>query len=379
VNKSPLGQIGAEISKRANFQRIRYAQCWEDADILLSGLNIQPGDTCLSIASAGDNSLALLTANPAQVIALDLSRAQLHCLELRVAAYSVLEHHELLELIGSRQSTRRLMLYIRCRTALSAEARGFWDARPELIRAGIGSAGKFERYFALFRRFVLPLLVSQTSVDWLFAQPSRDERAAVFSERFETWRWKLLFRAFFSKTALGWLGRDPSFFKYTSGSPSEHLLGRARHALVELEPALNPYLEWILHGEHRDALPLALRPEHFETIRANLHKLEWHQDSLEAHLEKLGDNAVDRYNLSDIFEYMSPDNAGLLLERLARSGRVGGRLAYWNLLADRHRPEHLAHLLKPLEAESARLSAQDKAFFYGAFVLEEIQSEEIQP
>ena len=372
MSNAPLGQIGAEISGRANFERIRYAQCWEDADILLEGLDIQPGDTCLSIASAGDNSLALLTANPARVIALDLSKAQLHCLALRVAAYTVLEHHELLALIGSRPSSRRLALYVRCRSALDPAACAFWDARPELIRAGIGSAGKFERYFALFRRFVLPLLVSQTSLDWLFAQPTKAERQQVFDERFETWRWKLLLRAFFSKTVLGWLGRDPSFFKYTSGSPSEHLLGRARHALVELEPSLNPYLEWIVRGEHRDALPLALRPEHFETIRANLHKLEWHQASIETHLEQLGDNAVDRYNLSDIFEYMSAANAEHLLERLANSGRRGGRLAYWNLLAQRSRTERLAHLLKPLGDQAQRLFAADKAFFYGAFILEEI-------
>ena len=32
---------------------IRYAQCWEDADILMAGLDIQPGNVCLSIASAG--------------------------------------------------------------------------------------------------------------------------------------------------------------------------------------------------------------------------------------------------------------------------------------------------------------------------------------
>ena len=363
---------GAEISGRANFERIRYAQCWEDADILLEGLDVQPGDTCLSIASAGDNSLALLTRNPARVIALDLSNAQLHCLALRIAAYRSLEHAELLELIGSRPSQQRLPLYVRCRSALDPAARAFWDARPELIAAGIGSAGKFERYFALFRRFVLPLLVSKTSVDWLFALPDQSERAHVFETRFETWRWKWLFRAFVSKTALGWLGRDPSFFKYTSGSPSEHLLRRARHALVTLEPSQNPYLEWIVRGTHDAALPLALRPEHFETIRANLHKLEWHQASLEAHLEQLGANAVDRYNLSDIFEYMSLDNAGNLLERLAHSGRRGGRLAYWNLLAQRSRPERLAHLLEPLEEQAQRLFAADKAFFYSAFVLERI-------
>ena len=50
----------SEVEDRADFSHIRYAQVWEDADILLEGLNIQPGDVCLSIASAGDNALAML-------------------------------------------------------------------------------------------------------------------------------------------------------------------------------------------------------------------------------------------------------------------------------------------------------------------------------
>ena len=367
---------GAEISGHASFEGIRYAQCWEDADILLEGLDIQPGDTCLSVASAGDNTLALLTRRPGRVIALDLSLAQLHCLALRVAAYTVLDHPELLELIGSVPSGRRAELYLRCRPLLSPEARSFWDARPDAVQDGIGSAGKFERYFALFRRYVLPLLVSRRDLAALYAQPTRGGREEVYLKRFETWRWKALFRVFFSKTMLGRLGRDPSFFRYTSGSPGEHLLRRARHALVELEPDKNPYLTWILSGEHGNALPLALRPEHFGTIRDNLSRLEYSQTSLEAKLGELGPNSVDRFNLSDIFEYMSLANSDALLGKLAEVGRPGGRLAYWNLLAARQRPESLAHVLRPLTAEAKRLFAQDKAFFYGAFVLEEVLGEQ---
>ena len=139
----------SEVATRAEFSQIRYAQVWEDADILLAGLDIQPGHVCVSIASAGDNALAMLTRDPGRVIALDLNPAQLACLELRVAAFRELTHAELLELIGSRPSTRRDTLYARCRSALSPDVRTFWDARSAEIAAGIGSAGKMERYFAL--------------------------------------------------------------------------------------------------------------------------------------------------------------------------------------------------------------------------------------
>ncbi len=50
--------MASEAAANADFSQIRYAQCWEDADVLLDALDVQAGDTCLSIASAGDNSLS---------------------------------------------------------------------------------------------------------------------------------------------------------------------------------------------------------------------------------------------------------------------------------------------------------------------------------
>src|SRR4051812_18109949 len=136
--------MGSEVAARADFSGIRYAQCWEDADVLLDALNVRPGDVCLTIASAGDNALALLSRGPARVVAVDLSPAQLACLELRVAAYRRLTPPELLELIGSTPSGRRSLLYRRCRDLLSPGACAFWDAHPVEVAHGIGGAGKFE-------------------------------------------------------------------------------------------------------------------------------------------------------------------------------------------------------------------------------------------
>ena len=100
--------LGSEADAHADFRSIiRYGQCWEDADILMRGLEIGPGNVCLSIASAGENSLSMLVHDPARVVAVDLNPAQLAALELRVAAFRSLRHEELLELIGSRPSRRR--------------------------------------------------------------------------------------------------------------------------------------------------------------------------------------------------------------------------------------------------------------------------------
>lgn len=364
--------IMTEAATRADFSKIRYAQCWEDADVLVRALAPQPGHVCLSIASAGDNALALLAGAPAKVIAVDLNPAQIACLELRVAAYRQLNHDELLGLVGSVPSLQRAALYQRCRPQLSPAARTFWDGHPQEIVLGIGGAGKFERYFQTFRTRILPLIHSRQRVNALLAGGNRQSRETFYEQSWNTWRWRLLFQLFFSRFMMGKLGRDPAFFRYVEGSVADRILMRTRHALTALDPAANPYLQWILTGRHTTALPFALRPENFETIRQNLDRLEWSLGSIEQYLDSHPDLRVDCFNLSDIFEYMSPTNYQGLLERLIQSSRPGARLAYWNMLAPRSRPESLAGKLRPLESIATSLFQEDKAWFYSRFVLEEV-------
>lgn len=391
MNAAPATEAAASV----DFTRIRYAQVWEDADILLAALSIQPTDTVVSIASAGDNALALLGAGAARVVALDLNPAQLACLELRVAAYRTLSHGELLCLMGSRSSVPfsqtghdakprhpelaaiRLDLYRRCRPALSPKVAAFWDRQPDLIAQGIGSGGKFENYFRLFRTRLLPLVHGRDTVAALLRGGSEAERKRFYAERWNTWRWRLLFRVFFSRFMMGRLGRDPAFFKYVEGSVANRILARAEHALTALDPAENPYLHWILTGTHGTALPWALRAENFDRIRDRLDRLEWHELSLESFLDReraAGREAwIDKLNLSDIFEYMSETNTEELLTRLVDASRPGARFAYWNMLAPRSRPDSLAGRLRSRPDLATPLFAQDKAFFYSAFVVEERQ------
>jgi len=364
--------MSSEAAASADFSALRYGQCWEDADVLLEALNVQPGKTYLSIASAGDNAIAMLTRRPGRVIALDLSSVQLAALELRVAAYRELSHPELLILMGSSPGEGQELLYRRCRSQLSESAREFWDAHPGDIQQGIGGAGKFERYFAAFRNRILPLIHSRSQIEQLLRGGTPDERAAFYDKEWDTWRWRLVFRIFFSRFVMGHLGRDPSFFKYVEGSVAARILERTRYALTQLNPAQNPYVQWILTGCHASALPVALRPEHFECIRANLGRLEWHRASLEEFLERETAPSFDGFNLSDIFEYISPENFERLLRRIVKAGQRGGRLVYWNMLANRHRPDSIKDQLLPLDDLANRLHAQDKAFFYSALVVEEV-------
>ena len=380
----------SEIALTANFSNIRYAQCWEDADILLDALDIQSHHVCLSIASAGDNTLAMLSRSPKRVIAVDLNPAQIACLELRVAAYRELTHPELLVLIGAINESEhgnkisfratynpqvtklRTDLYRRCRGQLSPNTREFWDARLNAIAQGIGTAGKFEHYLTIFRQYILPLIHNREDIITFLKEDNPEKRKKFYEKRWNNWRWQLLFRVFFSQFVLGRMGRDPSFFKYVEDNIASHLLQRTRYALTTLNPAENPYLHWIVMGQHLNVLPYSLRAENFEAIRNNLDRLEWHCIALEDFLDTLEAATIDCYNLSDIFELMSLENSHQLLKKLVRVGRNKGRFAYWNLLVSRSRPESMANCLQPLSDLANHLYQQDKVFFYSNFIVEEI-------
>ncbi len=363
---------GSQVAYRADFSEIRYGQCWEDADALLAALAIQPGDVCLSVCSAGDNTLALLAAAPAKVIAVDLNPAQLACLELRVAAYRLLDYEDLLVLMGSRRGIRRQWLYAACREKLSRPARAFWDARPEALRQGLGAAGKFERAISALRRHVLPMVQPQSRIDRLLVPRSRDERVRFYADEWDSWRWRLMFRLMFSRTALAWSGQALAAFAPSDEPVAERVLARARLHLTEHDPLDNPYAHWLLTGIHGEVLPYALRPEVVPRIRANLDRLEWRLCALEDLLEEAGNRAIDRFHLGDHCEYLAEPAYHTLLYRLCRAGRRGGRLVYWNRFIDRRRPAEMLDVLVPQDRLSETLFAADRTLFASRLVIEEL-------
>jgi S-adenosylmethionine-diacylglycerol 3-amino-3-carboxypropyl transferase len=364
--------IRPKIAARADFARIRYAQCWEDADVLLEAMNVGPTDTCLSIASAGDNVLALVGAGAKRVIAVDLSPAQIACLELRVAAIRTLTHGQFLELLGQYPSIDRCTHYLRCRSILSEETRRFWDRNLTLIEQGIAQGGKFERYLRAFRRFVLPLVHRRQTVTTLFELESEEERRTFFEQRWNNKRWDLLCRIFFGRVSLGRLGRDPSFMQYADEPVWESLQRRIPNAFIVQRPADNPYLQWILEGRFVSALPYAWRAENFAKIRANIDALEWRCDSIEQVLAELPQGSLNGCNLSDIFEYMSERDYERLLNDFVRAGAPGCRLVYWNVVTARKSPATLRHAIRSQDTLASDLHQRDKAFFYRDFVVEEI-------
>ena len=72
--------------------------------------------------------------------------------------------------------------------------------------------------------------------------------------------------------------------------------------------------------------------------------------------------------LTDAFE-RGPER---LLEGVARSGAPGARVAYWNMMVERCSPGSMMDRLSRADEKAMDLFLRDKAFFYRAFILEQV-------
>ncbi len=341
---------------------IRYANCWEDADLLLKALNIQNGDKVLSIGSAGDNSFSLLAGKPELVVAVDINPVQLKLIELKKAAILTLNYNEFIEFLGFKPSENRLSLFKRVCFNLSKEDRIFWCDRYNEIKEGIIYQGKFENYFKLFRKKILPFIHQKKNIDSLFQEKSAVEQNEFFLKKWNSWRWRALFRIFFSKFIMGKFGRDPKFLEEVNVTVSDFILNKAKRHLSSKGCQTNYFLDFIMRGKFNIDLPHYARQENFKLIKENINKLIVFQGyASEVFVKHKGFN---KFNLSNIFEYMDADTFQSIGMEFIENGVSGAKYAYWNLMV----PRSLSDVGMQVDDISFD-QYQDKGFFYSSFHL----------
>ncbi|MFL5883431.1 MAG: DUF3419 family protein [Thermoleophilaceae bacterium] len=354
---------------------MRYSQVWEDHALLEAALAIEPGDDVLSICSAGCNTLALLLQEPRSVTAVDVSPAQTALLELKLAAVKTLSHPELAALIGVREHPDRLSLYARAREALPQRSRDVWDARGELIEAGIGGSGMLDSYFRMVRERLIEPVVGRDACVELLALGDPDEQRELFERHFSSPEFEQGFRKAAGRDALAGRARDASQFRYvTEEDVGGYFWTRFRHVCTEVPACGNFYLEWFLTGGYRDLEtgPPFLRPQSFERLRELADRVTVVNGTLDGVLAEADPGAFSKANLSDMFEYLSEDATDATFELLASRIRPGGRIAYWNLLVPRRVPDDLNDRVETHADVADALWRRDRCFFYGGFCIDEV-------
>jgi S-adenosylmethionine-diacylglycerol 3-amino-3-carboxypropyl transferase len=358
----------SEIRVERVFRSILYSQSWEDPEVDRRALDIGPRDDVFTIAASGDNALAYLLDEPRSLTALDFNFSQCCLLELKMAALEKLSHGELLEFVGVSPSPGRARTYRRIRDALSGPAGEFWDAHPRLIERGVIHVGRFERYFALFRRCSLPWVHSRRTRDELLACRTLDEQRDFYRRRWDGVRWRTLFRLFFDRAVMARLGRDPAMFRYVEDDVASAVRERARHGLTEIPVASNWFLEYILRGAYETPgrRPTWLIEDNHPKLRRLLSRVTIVNDEIERFLPERAEGSFSKFSLSDIFEYMSEAASDRLFGELWRVSRDNAVLSYREMMVGRTRPAALEGKLAEDEDLGAWCHRHDRSFFYGA-------------
>ncbi len=359
------------------FRDVLYSQCWEDPQTDRNALRIAPREVLFSITSGGCNVLAFLIDDPAKVYALDLNPHQTHLLELKMRAFASLDYGAMLEFLGVRPSGRRRGIYLRLRPELSDCARAFWDARLKMIERGIIHCGRYEWYMKLIRRGVR-FCVGGKLIDRFFLLDDAAERERLFAESWNTLRWKFCTRILLSRRVMTLLF-DRAFFDQLESDFSfgAHFAEKAKHALTRLPVKENPYLSYILLGRFtcEEQLPLYLRREHFQTIRSRLDRIELVTGDCTAWFRTLPADSIDKFNFSNIFEWMPGSSFESLLRETLRVASSRAVIVYRNLLVPRSRPAALASRLLPRNGLAELLLSADRSFIYDRYVIEQVRKE----
>lgn len=350
---------------------LRYANCWEDADVLLKAFRGIQNGRFLSIASAGDNSFSLLCLDPKDVVAVDVNKVQLALVELKKAAFKTLDYDEFLLFLGFKEGAGRLDLYERVRVELDTETDAYWSNNQEMIVAGVVHGGKFERYFKLFRTRVLPLVHPRRTVNRLFDVASQEEAELFYNNKWNNWRFRALFRVFFGKWMMGHLGRDPAFLKQVEQDVPAFLMERAKRCFTGKGVSSNYFLDYALRGSFGVGLPHYARKENFEVIKSRLDRLTTVLGLADEVAQNHG--PFDGFNLSNIFEYLPEDDVINIVEKLQKSACHNVILVYWNLMVSRDLTKFNSSITRMYKEDLKKLLEMDKGFFYGALHVNEIK------
>ncbi|MBF0409758.1 MAG: DUF3419 family protein [Candidatus Riflebacteria bacterium] len=355
---------------------IVYSNVWEDPELNRVSLNVQPGDSVLSITSGGCNSLCLLLENPSKVVSIDFNPAQIALLEFKKAAISLLDYDDFLGVLGvefynkptKHTPEKRIQLYKSFRDKLPGEARSFWDENESIIGSGVFMSGKVEKFFALYR-WILGKLYNYDDIEKLFFQPDLESQWKYYRS-IKIKRWRFLNRSLLNRFVLSLVKGGHSFAQVEDPDLSENLNRKIDRAMKNLYNPDNFFMALMLLGKHfkPESMSPYLLEKNYPLLKKNIDRLETYYGILTDVLKKYGPSSFDRLNLSNIFEWM--DNStfnGVIREAIALS-KPRARLAYRYTLA---RPRELdSSNLEKLQYEpelSKKLFNQDRAFIYESF------------
>jgi S-adenosylmethionine-diacylglycerol 3-amino-3-carboxypropyl transferase len=370
------------------FHGLVYTQIWEDPEIDLEALALQPDSHVVAIASGGCNVLSYLTDNPARITALDLSLAHVALNRLKLVAASRLPSWEAFyRFFGAADDEANIAAYERLiMPHLDTDSRAYWEGRSlhQFGRRRISIFARNAYRHGVLGRFIglghaLARIYGVNLRELLDARTLDEQRqffetvlAPLFDKRAVRW-------ATANRLSLYGLGIPPAQYEALAGGGDMRDVLRARLERLTCGFSLDHnYFAWQAFGRSyaSDAggpLPPYLRHEHFDAVRARVDRVEVFNRSITEYLGGCPAASADRYVLLDAQDWMTDEQLNALWQEITRTARPGARVIFRTAAEPSLLPGRLDEaLLGRWRYEAARslaLAARDRSAIYGGFHL----------
>lgn len=329
------------------FDRLVYPQIWEDPEVDIAALSLNPQSRIFTISSGGCNVLNYLTVQPQSVTVVDLNEAHIALLNLKIAAIKHLPDAEsFFDFFGRANLPKNLDSYaIHIRPHLDPATLRYWEGKDGPLgkrRIEFFSDGFYRR--GLLGRFIglIHWVSRQLGYDISKVMEARNlqEQQQLFNEHiapvFDTRLVKFLCHR---SIVLYSLGIPPAQFdemvkESQNGQQGMHdlLKERARRLTCDF-PLKDNYFAWQAFNrsydiKHRQAVPRYLKKEAFTTLKDQVQHINLHHQSMTERLRAMPANSLNAYLLLDAQDWMNADQLTELWQEITRTAQPDAKVVF---------------------------------------------------
>ncbi len=370
------------------FDRLVYAQIWEDPEVDIKALQLNEQSHIFTISSGGCNVLNYLTQQPQAIEVVDLNEAHIALIKLKLAAIEHMPSAEaFFDFFGRANLQKNLDRYeAYIKPHLDATTLQYWESKERpwsKKRIAYFTDGFYQH--GLLGNFIglIHWVGKRLGYDISRVMQARtlDEQQKLFDEHvapiFDTRLLKFLSNR---SMVMYSLGIPPAQFDEMANESKQSEIGmhnllkeRARKLACDF-PLDENYFAWQAFNreydiKRRKAVPMYLKTENFDTLRSGFGSVQVTHISMTERLKDLPENSLNAYLFLDAQDWMNSNQLTELWQEVNRTAMPGARVVFRTAgeksPLEEKLPASLLSHWKTDQITNHQLTAQDRSAIYG--------------
>jgi S-adenosylmethionine-diacylglycerol 3-amino-3-carboxypropyl transferase len=222
-----------------------------------------------------------------------------------------------------------------------------------------------ERFIRMLVRAMNIFVHPRSRVQRMLACESIEAQRSLFEREWDTRRWRLFFALLLSRHVFR-RTYDAAFFAHLERpSFAEHFRRCAEYALTELPVRDNYFLHHMITGRYPnnapDAVPPYLTRDGHAAVAERRDRLTLVDGSMTDYLRILPDASVTGFSLSNICEWLAPDEIDALFAEVVRVATPGAMVCFRNFVGWTEVPARFREIIREDRARGEALTKCDRS------------------